>query len=106
MYILSLLHLQVCNTLAILAGNHHQRFGAIAGGLSSTSLNTTMHRVVSAIDGQLKDEFLKFPSDTQIERNAQDNLEKYKLPDFGYGVDGCHFIFQEKPRQYFMTNIW
>ena len=90
--------MQVCTTLAILAGNHYQRFGAIAGGLSAASANHTMNRVVTAINSELKEEFLRFPTDLELERNAQENFEKYKLPDFGYGVDGCHFIFQEKPR--------
>ena len=88
----------MCTTLAILAGNHYQRFGAIAAGLSPATVNHTMHRVVGAINSELKPEFLKFPTDQEIEQNAQENLQKYKLPDFGYGVDGCHFIFQEKPR--------
>ena len=30
---------------------------------------------------------------------AEENLEKCKLPDFAYGVDGCHFVFQEAPRK-------
>ena len=57
-----------------------------------------MHQVVMAINSELKSEFLKFPTDQEMEQNAQETLQKYKLPDFRYGVDACHFIFQEKPR--------
>ena len=88
----------MCTTLAILAGNHYQRFGAIAAGLSPATVNHTMHRVVMAINSELKSEFLKFPTDQEMEPNAQENLQKYKLPNFGYGVVACHFIFKEKTR--------
>ena len=60
-------YLQVCATLAILAGNHHQWLGGIAGGISAATMNHTMHRVVNAINSDLKQEFLIFPSNDQLE---------------------------------------
>ena len=56
------------------------------------------HHVVEVINRELKDEFLRFPSNQELRDNADRNFEKYKLPDFGYTVDGCHFLFKEKPR--------
>ena len=67
-------------------------------GLFAASVNNTMHRVVRAINSELKGEFLKFPTNMELELQAEENLEKYNLPDFSYAVDGCHLIFQEKPR--------
>ena len=54
--------------------------------MSTSSMHYTMHRVVRAINVELKDEFLKFPSDESLRQNAADNLAKYKLPDFAYAI--------------------
>ena len=43
-------------------------------------------------------EFLKFPSSQELRTLVDENFEKYNLPDMAYGVDGCHFIFEDKPR--------
>ena len=67
-------------------------------GVSTTATNTTLHRVVSAINAELKEEFLKFPTTAQLRELANENYEKYHLPDFAYGIDGCHFIFEDNPR--------
>ena len=61
-------------------------------------MNTMMHRVVNAVNSELKDELIRFPSDDYLRENAEFNLQKYKLADFAYAVDGSHFIFEEKPR--------
>ena len=68
------------------------------GGISTTTMNTMMHRVVNAVNSELKDELIRFPSDDYLRENAEFNLQKYKLADFAYAVDGSHFIFEEKPR--------
>ena len=68
------------------------------GGISTTSMNIMMHRVVNAVNSELKDELIRFPSDDYLRENAEFNLQKYKLADFAYAVDGSHFIFEEKPR--------
>ena len=81
-----------------MAGNHHQRLGGYVGGISPATMNQSMHRVVAAINSELKAEFLKFPDNQELEMLAQENLDKYKLPGFAFGVDGCHFLFQERPR--------
>ena len=57
--------------------------------------NVTMHRVVSAINNELKDEFVHFPSTATLQRNAEENFQKYHLPDFAYGVDGVHMTPHE-----------
>ena len=88
----------MCVTLAILGGNDFQRMGALAGGISKSLMNSTMHHVVEVINRKLKDEFLRFPSNQELRDNVDLNFEKYKLPDFEYAVDGCHFLFKEKPR--------
>ena len=51
------------------------------------------------INTLLKDEFLHFPSEATIRRNIEENLEKYKLPNFGWTVDCVPMIFEEKPRK-------
>ena len=61
-------------------------------------MHVTMHRVVDAINVELKDEFLRFPTTQELRENADRNFEKYHLPNFGFAVDGCHFVFKEKPR--------
>ena len=72
--------------------------GALAGGISSSLMRTTMHHVVGVINRELKEEFLRFPTNQELRDISERNLEKYKLPHFGYAVDGCHFLFKEKPR--------
>ena len=45
-----------------------------------------------------KEEFVKFPTYQEFRQLDDENLEKYHLPDMPFGVDGCHFIFEDKPR--------
>ena len=90
--------MQVCVTLALLTGNPHQWLGGACGGIAVATVNKTLHTVVTAINLELKEEFLKFPSNMELELLAEENLEKYHLPNFAYAIGGCHFIFQEKPR--------
>ena len=66
---------QVCITLAHLAGNPHQRFGAVTAGTSQAAVNHTIHRVVKVINQELKEEFLKFPSNMELELLAEENLD-------------------------------
>ena len=47
----------------------------------------------------LKDDFLHFPSDEMLRTNAQEYERKYKLPGFGWSIDGVHMVFGEKPRE-------
>ena len=75
-----------------------KKLEALGGGISTTTMNTMMHRVVNAVNSELKDELIRFPSDDYLRENAEFNLQKYKLADFAYAVDGSHFIFEEKPR--------
>lgn len=57
--------------------------------------------MVQAINSELKEEYLHMPGQATLQRNAELNFEKYHLPDFGYGVDGVHFIFEGAPRDIF-----
>ena len=91
--------LQVCFTLGILAGNHFQRTGEIFGGIEQTTYGRIMRKVVRAINLTLKDDYLHMPSEEMLRQNAEENFRKYKLPNFGYAVDGVHMVFKEKPRQ-------
>ena len=57
-----------------------------------------MMRVIRAINTRIKDQFLHLPSEEMLRNNAESNLRKYKLPDFGWAIDGVHMVFAEKPR--------
>ena len=67
-------------------------------GISTNTTNKILHRVVGAINAEFKEEFLKFPTTDKLRELADENFEKYHLPDFAFAVDGCHFIFEDKPR--------
>ena len=66
--------------------------------MGTTTMYYTMHRVVDAINQELKDEFLKFPTTQELRINKERNLEKYHLPNLAFAVDRCHFVFKDKPR--------
>ena len=57
-----------------------------------------MMRVIKTINSVLKNQFLHLPSEEMLRSNAAENFRKYKLPDFGWAVDGVHMVFAEKPR--------
>ena len=75
-----------------------QRIGGVAGGFAPDTQGRVLRNVVKAINTTLKDEFLHFPSEAMLQRNAEENFRKYKLPNFGWAVDGVHMPFEEKPR--------
>ena len=54
--------------------------------------------VSSLIQPEIRGQFLYMPSIQQQQDNMNSVLLKYKLPNIIGGVDGCHFPFQEKPR--------
>ena len=89
---------QVCLALSMLAGNHFQRIGGLVGGVNQQNTQKILMKVVRAINVVLKDQFLHLPSEEMLVQNARENFRKYKLPDFGWAVDGVHMVFNEKPR--------
>ena len=44
-------------------------------------------------------DYLHLPPQEQLRRSERFGREKYKLPGFGYGVDGVHIVFEENPRR-------
>ena len=82
----------------MLGGNSYQRIGGLVGGVSQSCVCNTTRRVVKTINRELKAEFLQFPDEAELQRNAAENFEKYHLANFGYAVDGVHMIFEEAPR--------
>ena len=66
--------------------------------MGTTTMYYTMHCVVDAINQELKDEFLKFPTTQELRINEERNFEKYHLSNFAFAVDGCNFVFKDKPR--------
>ena len=67
-------------------------------GISQPTMQKTMLRVVMAINRNLKEEYLRMPTEAQLQANAAANVEKYGLPNFGYAVDGMHAFFEDMPR--------
>ena len=53
-------------------------------GISQPTMQRTMLRVVMAINRNLKEEYLRMPTEAQLQANAAANVEKYGLPNFGY----------------------
>ena len=89
---------QVCLALGLLGGNYFQRVGGLIGGVDQSTQQRVLMKVVRAIN-TLKDHFIYMPTEAMLQSNEQENLRKYKLPGFGYAVDGVHMIFEEKPRK-------
>ena len=89
---------QLLTTLGILGGNYFQRVGGLVGRMTQSNQHYIMRKVVKAIN-TLKDDYIFFPSEETLRWNAEENFRKYKLPNFGWAVDGVHMNFEEKPRQ-------
>ena len=75
---------------ALLGGDTFQRVSGCMNGISQPTMQRTMLRVVMAINRNLKEEYLRMPTEAQLQANAAANVEKYGLPNFGYAVDGMH----------------
>ena len=56
------LYLQACIALAILAGDNYHRMGALIGGVKRSVATRILQRVVHAINTELKEEYLRFPT--------------------------------------------
>ena len=54
--------------------------GALAGGIERSTATKILHRVVAAINAELKEEFIRFPTSAELRELADENLEKYRLP--------------------------
>ena len=72
-----------------------QRIGYSTGGVALSSINGTLHSFVHAVNCELKNQYLCFPDSATLRQNAATNMDKYKLPDFTYAVDGVHFCFEK-----------
>ena len=70
----------MCIALAILAGDNFHRIGALAGGIARSTATKILHRVVRAINSEMKDEYLRFPTTQELRDLAEENLDKYHLP--------------------------
>ena len=86
----------VCLTLAQLGGAHFQRIEGLVDGVTQSCINTNFHKTVRAIN-TLKGEEVFIPNDRTLRANSEEALEKYKLPGFGFGIDGVHMIFEDLP---------
>ena len=73
--------------------------------MGTTTMYYTMHHVVDAINQELKDEFLKFPTTQELRINEERNFEKYHHPNFAFAVDGCHFVFKANQGDFLMVII-
>ena len=70
----------MCVSLAILAGDNFHRMGSLVGGIGRSTATKILQRVVTAINTELKDEFIRFPTSLELRELADENLEKYHLP--------------------------
>ena len=50
-------------------------------GISQPTMQRTMLRVVMAINRNLKEEYLRMPTEAQLQANTAANVEKYGLQD-------------------------
>ena len=85
--------LQVCIALSILAGDNFHRMGALAGGIERSTATRILNRVVTAINAELKDEFVRFPTSDELRELADENLEKYHLPGKKIGHTNKYYMW-------------
>ena len=77
------------------SGTFQRICGHISGVKKSCSCNT-IARVSSSLCGLAKD-VITVPSYTEMQETADYFEEKYGLPNFAYGVDGCFMRLEKKP---------
>ena len=63
-----------------MAGDNYHRMGALAGGIERSTATKILHRVVAAINAELKEEYVRFPTTAELRDLADENFEKYHLP--------------------------
>ena len=61
-------------------GDNYHRMGSLAGGIARSTATKILHRVVCAINAELKEEYLRFPTTAELRELAEENEEKYHLP--------------------------
>ena len=89
---------QVAVALLQLSGGQFQRInGLAAGGLSQNASRENTLRVVNALIKH-KEEWVRFPTPREQMVVAQRLYERFKLPGFVGGVDGCQIRWQKKIR--------
>ena len=84
--------------LSMLGGVSYQRTGAVFCGVSKNALNKALHHFTKVVNIVLKPQYLHLPTINQLRRNDHHFRQKWKLPGFGYGIDGVLIPFEEKPR--------
>ena len=77
-------HVQVCGALRYLASYDFQIGIADSLGISQATMSRCMHNVVNALSLRT-DNFIKFPTDVEIERNKRQFYHVARFP----GVVGC-----------------
>ncbi len=88
---------QVLVALNHYAGGAFQRTTAICGGVSQPTVSRVVKRVSQAIC-EHKRHHLKMPTEAQLLRTAGNMNERFKLPRFGYAVEGMMARFDSEPR--------
>jgi hypothetical protein len=88
---------QVLVALNHYAGGAFQRTSALCGGVSQPTVSRVVKRVSQAIC-EHKRHHLKMPTEAQLLRTAGNMNERFKLPRFGYAVDGMMARFDSEPR--------
>ena len=86
----------VCLTLSHFGGAHFNRVSAYCGNVSHHAAHDAIDRVRRGILN-LKDEFIRLPSEAEMAATAGRLLDRFHLPDFSYGIDGMMVRFDGAP---------
>ena len=84
---------QVCLTLAQFASPGFQRTFAAMCGVGVSTATEIIGNVAEALC-HLKPDWVHFRSNREMQAVAQKMNEKYFLPGFAFGVDGCQICFE------------
>ena len=79
------------------ASPKYQHDTGLTFGVSQSSVHRCIKRVTKAIL-TFKAQVIKMPTIQQLQSTAQNMENRYRLPNFGWAIDGCHVLFEEKPR--------
>ena len=88
---------QLCIALSFYAGVSFQKTLGLVAGVSQYSAWKAIHRVTDALMAY-KDRYIHLPPRQTLEDTARRMLQRYHIPNLGFGIDGMLVFFSAAPR--------
>ena len=88
---------QLCIALSFYAGVSFQKTIGLVAGVSQYSAWKAIHRVTDALI-TYKNRYIHLPPKQTLEDTARRMLQRYNIPNLGFGIDGMLVFFSQAPR--------